>query len=190
MNRNDVRPRYAGPKDGAISLFYFGLSAAHTPADLVNHRPVLCGHWQPALGTRETQGKAIQQPGNCTPLFLALALAYEQKKTWQRSRIMDCGIVRLNISQHAPIFVGFRRIQFPLNKRLTSAITHHMANHGTHTHTRESPQHGGLLCVRLRQLRKPPRHFAKPPTPTAWKCLREMRLHQSRRRRQHHHRTR
>ena len=64
-------------------------------------RPILCGHWQPTQGTRETQGKATQQPGHCTPLFLALALAYEQKQTWQRSRIVVCRIARLNIS-HSP----------------------------------------------------------------------------------------
>ena len=40
----------------------------------------------------------MQQPGHCTPLFLALALAYEQKQTWQRSRILVCIMASLNIS--------------------------------------------------------------------------------------------
>ena len=77
---------------------YFGLSAGPLTPDLGRHWPILCGHWQPTQGTRETQGKAMQQPGHCTPLFLALSLAYEQKQTWQRSRIVVCRIARLSIS--------------------------------------------------------------------------------------------
>ena len=55
---------------------------------------------------------AIQQPGHCTPLFLALALAYEQKQTWHRSRIVVCRNARLNIS-HSPAL--WRSLTFPVN---------------------------------------------------------------------------
>ena len=76
------------------------------------HWPILCGHWQPTQGTRETQGKAIQQPGHCTPFLLALVLAYEQKQTWQRSRIVVCRIARPNIS-HSPALQ--RSLTFPVD---------------------------------------------------------------------------
>ena len=55
-----------------LLLFHCVLRAKR---DHVRHLPILCDHWQPTQGTRETQGKAIQQPDHCTPLFLALALA-------------------------------------------------------------------------------------------------------------------
>ena len=62
--------------------------------------------------SRDTPGMAIQQPGHCTPLFLALVLACGQKQTWHRSRIVVCIIVRLNIS-HSPEL--WRSLTFPVD---------------------------------------------------------------------------
>ena len=80
---------------------------------MCRHWPIICRHWQPTQqGTRDTQGMAIQQPGrHCTPLFLALALAYEKKVAWHRIRIVVCEISRLNISQRPPLMArcaGFK----------------------------------------------------------------------------------
>ena len=90
---------------GRLVLFHYVLRAKrHTPAtDLVSSLAGLVWSLATDTGNKGNTGKGntTARPLHST-LPQALALAYEQKQTWQRSRIVVCGKLHVSTSRTPP----------------------------------------------------------------------------------------